>query len=248
MKKPPSLFRGGWLIATLAVLALIALFLRLGTWQLQRRAERLAANAQLLARMTQPPLALDGAALDVEAVDLRRATVTGIYDYEQEIVLRNRAYNGFPGVHVITPLRIQGRAVAILVDRGWISYEDAGSDQRARFDRPAGEVTVTGILRRSMVRRNAASPADPPLGPELPRLDAWHRIDIPRIQEQVAYPLLPLYLEIDEVPAARTFPRPDPDISLDEGPHLVYAIQWFAFAIVLAGGYGVVYGNRANKK
>lgn len=247
MSKNPSPFRGRWLIATLAVLALCALLLRLASWQLQRLADRRAANAQLLARMTQPALTLDGAALDVATADLRRATVTGIYDYDQEIVLRNRTYNEFPGVHVITPLRITGSAAAILVDRGWIPYEDAGPGQRTRFDRPAGEVTVTGILRQSMTRSSFASPADPPLGPDRPRLDAWHRVDIPRIQEQMPYPLLPMYLEMDRGSDASSFPRPDPDISLSEGSHLVYAIQWFAFAGIVLIGYGVVYRQRARR-
>lgn len=249
MRTPsPSPFRGRWLIATLAVLLLAALFLRLGTWQLQRRAERRAANAQLLARLTQPPLSLDGAALDVAAVDLRRATVTGVYDYDQEIVLRNRTYNEFPGVHLITPLRISGSEAAILVDRGWIPYEDAAADRRARFDRPSGAVTVTGILRRSMVRSSFASPADPSLGPDRPRLDAWHRVDIPRIQEQIAYPLLPMYLELERpTTLPSTFPRPDPDISLSEGSHLIYASQWFAFAVIALAGYAFVFHQRAQK-
>lgn len=251
MQKPSlSPFRGRWLIATLTVLALCALFLRLASWQFQRLADRRTANAQLLARMTQPPLALDGAALDVSATVLRRATVTGVYDYSQEIVLRNRSYNDFPGVHVITPLRITGSDAAILVNRGWIPYEDAGPEQRTVFDRPAGELSITGILRQSMTRSSFASPEDPPLGPDRPRLDAWHRVDIPRIQAQMPYPLLPLYLE--EAPQTptdqRRFPRPMPEIALSEGRHLAYAIQWIAFAVILAGGYASYYRARIAKK
>ena len=93
------------------------------------------------------------------------------------------------------------------------------------------------------------SPADLPLGPERPRLDAWYRVDIPRIQEQVPYPLLPVFLE--EEPAAgepaRRFPRPDPDIELSEGPHLGYAIQWFAFAGILLGGYTLLFRQRTTR-
>lgn len=247
----PSLVRGRWLIATLAVLALCALFLRLATWQFQRLADRRAANAQILARMEQQPLALDGAALDVEAVVLRRATARGVYDYDQELLLRNRSYNELPGIHVIVPLRIAGSDAAVLVDRGWLPYEVSSPEQRGEYqERPAGEVTVTGILRGSMVRASRFSPEDPPLGPDRPRLDAWHRIDIPRIQEQTPYPLLSLYLEETPESAAdqRRFPRPVPEITLSEGRHLVYAIQWIAFAIILAGGYAGYYRSRIAKK
>ncbi len=248
-KSSPSPFRGRWLLATLAVLALCALFLRLASWQFQRLADRRAANAQLLARIEQPPLMLAGAPLDVASAVLRRATVRGVYDFDQEIVLRNRSYNDLPGVHLLVPLRIAGSDAAVLVDRGWIPYEDAGPAQRTKFDRPAGAVTVTGILRQSMTRSSFASPEDPPLGPDRPRLDAWHRVDIPRIQAQAPYPLLPLYLEeAPQTPAdQRRFPRPMPEIALSEGRHLGYAIQWLAFAVILAGGYAGYYRARIAK-
>ncbi len=246
---PVSLFRGRWLIATLAVLALCALFLRLGGWQLRRLEDRRAANALLLARMEQPALTLDGRALDAETDDLRRAVVRGTFDYSQEIVLRNRTYNELPGVHVIVPLRITGAAAgaAILVDRGWIPYELAGPEQRTQFQDAAGPVEVRGILRRSQVQSSSASPADRrPEAGQL-RLDAWHRIDIPRIQEQIPYPLASVFLE--EEPAAtgssRRFPRPVPEIELSEGSHLYYAIQWFSFAAILLVGYVVVWLQRS---
>lgn len=249
MLRPP-LLRGRWLIATLAVLALCALFLRLSAWQVQRLQARRTANARLLARIEQPALILDGAALDPTAGDLRRAVVRGVFDYGQEVVLRNRSYNELPGVHVIVPLRIAGAApgaAAILVDRGWIPYELASPELRAQFHDPLGEVEVRGILRRSQVRSSFASPADLAPGPAGPRLDAWHRVDIPRIQEQMPYPLAPLFLE-EEPPAAgpsRRFPRPAPDIALSEGSHLFYAGQWLAFAGILGGGYILFWRQRA---
>ena len=90
------------------------------------------------------------------------------------------------------------------------------------------------------------SPADPPLGPDRPRLDAWHRVDIPRIQEQIPYSLLPLYLEEDQAPGepVRRFPRAAPQLVLSEGSHLGYAVQWFAFAGILLGGYTLFFRQR----
>jgi surfeit locus 1 family protein len=268
----PTAWRGRWLILTILVVILFAAFIRLGFWQLDRLSQRRAANERVLSRLLEPPLDVgsgwpgdgrpDEGLPDAEQADLRRATVRGTYDYEQEFVLRNRALNEQPGVHVITPLRITGSADAILVDRGWIPYDQAAADQRSRFERPQGEVEVTGILRQSVARRGM-SPIDPPLGPDRPRLDAWHRVDIPRIQEQILYPLLPVYLEATppgccptvpgSEPAAgaaipRTLPRPDPDVRLDEGSHIFYAIQWFAFAAILGGVYVGLYRQRGGTK
>ena len=234
---------------TIGVILLTFLFLALGFWQLNRLAQRRTANALLLARMNLPPLSIDGSTLDPVADSLRRAVVHGVFDPAQEILLRNRTYNELPGVHLLTPLRIAGSEAAILVDRGWIPYEMSSTDQRAVFPRPEGQVEVLGILRRSQLRSSSFSPADPPLGPSRPRLDAWHRVDLPRIQEQIPYPLLPLYLEEDQTPGepVRRFPRAAPEIALSEGGHLGYAVQWFAFAGILLGGYVLFFHQRSQR-
>jgi surfeit locus 1 family protein len=236
-------------LATIGVALLCALFLTLGFWQLQRLEQKRAANALSLARMQEPPLPLPGQPIDPEQANLRRATVRGTYDYGQEIVLRNRTLNEMPGVHVIVPIRIAGSDAAVLVDRGWIPYEMADHAQRAQFRDAAGEVEVNGILRQSQVRPGSIAPADPPLGPDRPRLDAWHRVDLPRIQEQIPYPLLPLYLEEDQAPGEpiRRFPRAEPELALSEGGHLGYAVQWFAFAGILLGGYALFFHQRSQR-
>jgi surfeit locus 1 family protein len=242
--------RGRWLWATVAVTLLCALFVTLGAWQLARLGQRRTANARIVARMEEPALALDGAALDAEAADLRRAVVRGTYDFSQEIVLRNRTYNEIPGVHSLVPLRIAGSDTAVLVDRGWIPYKLSTPELRARFHDAAGEVAVRGVLRRSVARTSSLSPADPPLGPALPRLDAWHRVDLPRMGEQMPYPLLSLFLEeepAESAGAVRRFPRADPDIELSEGPHLGYAVQWFAFAGIALAGYALLFVQRGQR-
>ncbi len=245
----PSPFRGWWLLATLLILALVALFLRLGAWQLERLGERRAANALILARLAEPTLAITGELLDPEEVDLRRAIVRGVYDYDREVVLRNRTWNGFPGVHVLTPLRIAGSDTAILVDRGWIPYESAGAADRAQFRGAPGEVEVHGILRKSQVRRGM-SPEDPSPSLGGSRVDAWHRVDLPKIRQQLPYPLLTVFVEEDALPGEepRQFPKPQPEISLDEGSHMVYAIQWFAFALIAVAGYIGVYVQRTQRR
>jgi surfeit locus 1 family protein len=215
-------------------------------WQLGRLQGRRAANAAILARMNQPALRLDGGPLDPDAANLRRAVVRGTFDYSQEIVLRNRTYGEVPGVHLLVPLRIAGAEAAVLVDRGWIPFELALGDGRAAFRDAVGEVAVYGVLRQSQARRSRFSPADPPIGPDRPRLDAWFRVDLPRIQQQTPYPLLGLFLEEETPPGAqpRWLPRPDPDIRLDEGSHLLYAIQWAAFTGILLLGYGYLFHTR----
>jgi surfeit locus 1 family protein len=244
----PSPFRTPWLWLTIAIVLLTLLFLRLAFWQIDRLGQRRAANAEIVARTALPSLTLDGASLDPEAANLRRATVKGRFDFSQEMILRNRAYNEIPGVHALTPLRISGSDAAILVDRGWIPYELQDSVRRAKFQQPVDEVEISGILRASQERVSSMAPAESPLAQGETRRDAWFRTDIPAIQPQVPYPLLGMYLEQlpADVPfAAPRLPRPDPDIALSEGSHMVYAIQWFLFAAIAAGGYVILYRQRS---
>ena len=248
-----SPLRGKWLWTTVFVVLGAALFVRLGFWQLARLDQRRASNAHLVARLSQPPVALLGQSIDPADLDLRRVIVRGSYDSGQEIVLRNRALNGTPGVHVITPLRISGTDAAVLIDRGWIPYEQAAPADRVAFSAPVGEVEIHGLAHISQQRLGRFSPVDPPLTADRPRLDEWFRVDIPRIQQQVSYTLLPIYVE-EGVPdltgnvslmPSTSLPRPDIEIDLSEGPHLSYAIQWFSFAVILLAGYIALYLKRS---
>ncbi len=221
---------------TLFVVVGAAVMISLGFWQLGRLSERRALNDEIKSRLGQPPLAITGEALNTSELEYRRAAVTGAFDFSQEIVLRNRARSEIAGVHLLTPLRIEGSENAVLVDRGWIAYTAADPQTRAAYASPTGLVTITGIIRLSQSRPSPFAPLDPPLGPDLPRLDAWYWIDIPRIQQQVPYPLLPFFIEQDAGPDPAALPAADWEADFGDGPHLSYAIQWFSFATILVAG------------
>src|SRR5689334_609070 len=119
-----------WLGPVLVVLVVIgsAAMIGLGIWQLQRLGERRAANAIIRARMAQPITALGNQTGDLP--EYTPVVAEGVYDYSNEIVLRNRAHDQEPGVHVFTPLRLADSDKAVLVDRGWIPYTQADSAAR----------------------------------------------------------------------------------------------------------------------
>jgi surfeit locus 1 family protein len=238
-------FTGRRLWMTLLVLVGTLVLCRLGLWQLDRLAQRRAINSSLNARMAQPAVRLDGAAIDPDALEYRRVEARGVYDSAQEIVLRNRELDGIAGVHVLTPLRISGSTTAVLVDRGWVPRDQADPAKRSAAAAPPGEVLVSGIARRS--QENLGGPQDPPLGPDRPRLDAWFRVNIAGIQEQAGYPLLPIFIEQQPAPGDPELPRRTPITDLGEGPHMGYAVQWFAFAIILLVGYIVFTYQQARR-
>ncbi len=232
-----GLFSWRWLLTTLLVLAAIAAFIRLGFWQLDRLAQRRAANARIAAQISRPPIDLNREMpADLQQMQYRSAAVRGVYDYSGEVVVRNRVWQNQLGVHILTPLKIEGSSETILVDRGWIPFEQASPADRAGYQ-VTGSVTVRGMLRGSE-SRPAYAAASPTLAPGQTHQDAWNYLDLPAISRQTAEPVLPVYLQAAPEGSSTGLPyRSLPSIDLTEGPHLGYAIQWFAFALILAAGY-----------
>jgi surfeit locus 1 family protein len=229
------LFTGRRLWLTLLVLVGALVCCRLGIWQLDRLAQRRAQNALIDERMAQSAVALDGAPVDPAVLDYQRVEVRGVYDPAQEIVLRNRALDGSPGVHVLTPLRLDGGDAAVLVDRGWLPLELAAPAARRAYAEPPGPAVVQGIARRS--QSGAGGPQDPPLPAGESRRDAWFRVDIAAIEQQVGYRLLPVFIELQPAPGDPQLPRRVATTDLGEGSHLSYTVQWFSFAAILVVGY-----------
>ncbi|HYN86894.1 MAG TPA: SURF1 family protein, partial [Ardenticatenaceae bacterium] len=181
----------------------------------------------------------DSVRADLVGMEYRPATVSGHYDHSQEVALRNQRWEGQLGLHLLTPLVISGTQQAILVDRGWIPMEALEPEQWEAFAEP-GTVEVRGMLRRSRQWPYFGGLIDPqPAAGETRR--TWGLVDLERIDQQVSYELLPIYIQQAPEPGRTALPqRSLPEFEFGEGSHLGYAIQWFAFAVVIAIGYPAV--------
>jgi surfeit locus 1 family protein len=216
--------------------AAAAVFVRLGVWQLQRLGERRDRNAVMAERFAAPVVdlpTLDGRG-DIDTFRFRRARTTGVFDFTREIVLTGRAHRGTPGVHLVTPLRLDD-TVALLVERGWVFSPDGRTveDPGAYLEPDAAE--VAGVLLLPSVL-----PEAPGRGASWPHYA--RSIDWERLAPAYPYRLLPLVLRRtsidDSLPAGmRGLARPE----LSGGPHLSYAIQWFAFAVIALVGSVLLY-------
>lgn len=210
--------------AALAVV-LAAIFVRLGVWQLSRLQERRAFNAERARPLTAPELPFDSLR---ERVPYRRVTLAGAPDFEREFALSGRSRNGSPGVHVVTPYRRAGNDTAVLVIRGWVYAPDAASADLPRFRGEAGGVRgYTDTL---------------PAGPgsvDARRARVLRRLTTAGVAELVPYPVAPLVV-VSRDSAGPAAPARLPLPELHDGPHLGYAIQWFAFALTALVGAAIV--------
>ena len=111
-----------WLITGVTLLALAAT-LALGRWQLSRAAQKEALQASIDAKAVLPKV--DGQALAARAdpaSELQRGVnLRGRWMAERTVFLDNRPMNGKPGLYVVTPMKLEGSAVVVLVQRGWIA-------------------------------------------------------------------------------------------------------------------------------
>jgi surfeit locus 1 family protein len=236
---PLRLFSRRWILATLLVIAAMGVMVRLGIWQLNRLAQRRAFNARVTSQIDRPALVLGASTLDenLTGMEYRQVVVYGVYDFSQQVALRNQVYRNEWGVHLITPLKIEGTDQAILVDRGWIPSEDYQSGNWDKYD-VTGGVKVQGAIRLAQTKPDFGQRSDPTLEPGQTRLDTWNFVNVGRIAEQTPYTLLPVYIQQAPDPASTDLPYGSvSQFDLSEGPHMGYAIQWFTFALMLGVGY-----------
>lgn len=226
-----KMFSPKWLLTTLLVFIGTAVCIRLGIWQLDRLEGRRAFNAQVESMRAAERLDLNvNTPADIVTMEWRAVTVSGEYDFENQVALRNQYYGNQYGYHLITPLRYNGTVV--LVNRGWIP---ADADWR-EFDEP-GLVTVTG-----QVRLGQGKPAFGGVADALPAdggpLKVWNNLDVEMMSAQFPYPILEVFVQpdVDEDDAVPPIPY-QPEIELTEGSHFGYALQWFTFATILFVGY-----------
>lgn len=230
----------GILIAALAVVV----FVNLGLWQLRRLDDRRSANVRIEAGMTAEPAELSEllrGASDPGALAFRRVRTSGTYLLEDEVILQVRSLNGQSGHEVLTPLLLDN-GTAIIVDRGWVTI-DVDGPPVVGSEPPSLDVTVEGVLRETQ-EKGRFGPSDAGSG----TLERISRVDLGRLQQQLEHPLAPTYLQLETQAPAQSgqYPIPLPTVTVSEGPHLSYAVQWFIFAAIVAIGFPLLVWRTGN--
>jgi surfeit locus 1 family protein len=213
-------------ILTAATVIALAILIGLGTWQLQRRAEKHELLDQMTARSSAPPAPVEILFATGDYAAFRHATADGTFDHAKESYVYAPRTDGGPtrqGFKVVTPLHLASGGT-ILVDRGWVPEDkkDPAMRKEGQFE---DELEVTGTLRPP----STPSTFTPP--PDLATRTFYLR-DSAAIAAAIGVTLLrPLILEatsaIDGGPEPRTTEINIPD------NHLNYALTWYSLAVVL---------------
>jgi surfeit locus 1 family protein len=221
------------LLPTLAALALLPTFISLGMWQLNKARAKESLQTLLEARSREPAVQMPMASVDADTLRYRRVVATGNYEPERQILIDNRVHRERAGYHVVTPLRLAGSDMRVLINRGWVPAPPDHS-QLPEIATPQGEVQLAGVAVVPGSKFFTLAPEPAANGGWRP---VWQNLDLARYRAEAVFPVQPVVILMDAdsrgAGFVREWPRPDERIER----HLGYAWQWFGFAGALVAIY-----------
>ena len=208
------------ILKTLVALILILGCLWASQWQFQRGIDRHDRNSQIKAQLQLPTISLDDVDRNLEEYEWRSVKTSGTFDTGEQILLKNRYFEGVYGYEVLTRFEmLDGRM--IWVDRGWVKAGKDALTPPVVTAVPAGQVDIQARLRLDRSLPQGAFFALPSNAQTM----------ISKLNAQSSTDSEGFYLDLINgsidflTPAA---PAQVPELS--DGPHLAYSLQWIFFA------------------
>ena len=229
---------------------MVAIFIGLGVWQLERRAEKHALIAALEARITAAPVPLPPPSawhtLDPPRDEFRRVAFTATYATLPDAMVYSagsavREDVSGPGTWAFLPARL-GSGETVVIDAGFVAntMQERSVEDRAVGKLITGEpVTLTGYLRFP----EAAGPLTPA---ESHDKRLWFTRDHRAMAKALGWgEVAPFYIDLEAPVPDNGIPKPGPLSPHLRDEHMQYAITWFALAAALLIAFAVwVRGRR----
>jgi cytochrome oxidase assembly protein ShyY1 len=225
-------------------LIMVALFVGLGVWQLQRRVEKHALIAALTERLAAAPDALpqpaQWSALRPDRDEFRRVRFTASYQHAADAMVYSsgsavRDDVSGPGTWAFLPARLPN-GETVVINAGFVrnTMQDRGVEDRAVARLITGEpVALTGYIRFPE-RAGVLTPAE----------NVTKRLWFTRDHLSMAHALgwgevAPFYIDLESPAPESGIPKPGPlEVHLKDD-HMQYAITWFALAGAVVIAFGV---------
>ena len=216
-------------LTTLLAIGLIALCLWAANWQYQRGVARHERNAMISSRITQAPIPLTLVSKELAEAEWRQVKVEGSFDPRDQILLRNRYFEGKYGFDLLT-LFTDVTGKTLWVDRGWIAPGKSATTAPELPNTSTNTVAIVGRVRldQSLPQGSffAISPSEN--GKLIKRWNA---------QSKTSTETENFYLDLLQVSDSTMEPKAPVQLpELTDGPHMAYALQWIFFGGLV--GYG----------
>ena len=220
----------GWAVCALV---LFLGFVALGTWQVQRRAWKLdlieRVNQRVVAPAVEAPAAPDWPRISAASDEYRHVRMVGSFMAGRDVRVQAVTVLG-NGYWLMSPLQLANGSV-VLVNRGFVppQWTPGPSDASIRDV----DVTVTGLLRLTEPGGGFLRANDPAAG-------RWFSRDVVAIaQARGLREVAPYFVDAGALPAGTPV---DPVLPVGgltvisfHNSHLVYALTWYALALMVAG-------------
>jgi cytochrome oxidase assembly protein ShyY1 len=229
-------------------LAMVAAFVGLGVWQLQRRVEKHELISALNERLAAAPVALPQPAqwggLTPATDEFRRVTFTATYAALPDAMVYSsgsavREDVSGPGTWAFLPARLADGAI-VAINAGFVQNT---MQDRAQQDRAAGRlitnqpIKLTGYMRFPE-RAGTLTPSEN----RAKRL--WFTRDHLAMARALGWgegdrQVAPFYVDLESPVPESGIPKPGPLQVRLKDDHLQYAITWFALAGAVVIAFGV---------
>jgi cytochrome oxidase assembly protein ShyY1 len=227
-------------------LVMVALFIGLGLWQLQRRVEKHALIAALTERLAAAPAQLPAqwSALTPASDEFRRVSFTATYQPGADAMVYSsgsavREDISGPGTWAFMPAALPS-GETIVINTGFVpnTMQDRSQEDRA----VAPLITHQPVMLTGYLRFPEAAGALTP--PENLAKRLWFTRDHLAMARSLGWGqdgnhVAPFYIDLERPVPASGIPKPGPlEVHLKDD-HLQYAITWFALAGAVVIAFGV---------
>lgn len=207
----------------------IAVFTALGVWQIERRTWKLALIDRVDHRAHAQPVAAPGpnAWPKINRVDdeYKVVSATGRFANDRETLVEATTEQGM-GYWVMTPLESRDGFV-VLVNRGFVP-PDRRDPATRKAGQIEGETSVTGLLRMT-------EPKGTFLRANKPAVDRWYSRDVAAIAKVRGLAnVAPYFIDAGSASNPGGLPIGGLTVISFYNHHLLYAVTWFALALMLA--------------
>ncbi len=208
------------LVPGLTTLAMLAILIGLGTWQVERLAWKTALLAEIDAAEAAPGVPLPPSPQPFEKVHVDGQLLGNLRAaYGAEV--RDRREGPILGTELIVPMHAEDAQI-LLVDLGWIP-----ADQRPSVRIPTETASIDGYVRPAE-HAGWFSAADNPATHE------YYTLDPQAIAAGYGLHDIALFTLIAMGPAPPVgYPDPAKHLPRPPNNHLQYAITWYGLAVVL---------------
>ncbi|WP_298628125.1 SURF1 family protein [uncultured Legionella sp.] len=216
-------FTPNWLMIVLATL-FIALFVRLGFWQIQRSDEKVNMIAAEEALAKQDPIDWDEG--KDKPKQYQRIIVNGTYS-PKVFLLDNQHHQHQFGYDVLSPFELTDGSI-VMVDRGWIPGTHSRSSL-PEVQTPQGLIKIKGSTYFPGKNQWVLGPGTEEKERGITILEI---LDVKLLSQLLQKKVYPFIIRLDKQDA-HGFVREWAIVSMPPQRHLAYALQWFAMALVI---------------